>query len=72
MSERFNVVIFYDDGFHEYVRRDLPAREAVEVAKICTEHRAAARVVITDSGDFTNFLWQRGKGIVFPKREEVP
>lgn len=75
MTERFNVAVFDDEGYWHYVRQDLDAEEAVKMAKRIVDRLEAGdddidRVMITDEGDFTNFLWERGKGIVFPKREE--
>jgi hypothetical protein len=81
MSERigntdgeFSVAQFFEDGSYEYVRRWIGAEEAVKVAKHYTESIAARlgvveKVVITDGGDCTNFMWERGKGITFPKRD---
>lgn len=75
MSDLYNVVQFFDDGTHEYVRRNVSPQKAVEVAKAYTESVGAqlgttVAVIITDDEDLTNFRWEYGKGIVFPSREE--
>lgn len=68
----FNVVQFFEDGSHEYVRRFVGAEEAVKTARIYTRNPAAMvgitrRVIITDGGDCTNFEWRYGEGVVFPE-----
>jgi hypothetical protein len=71
----FNVVIWFDDGFYEYFVRDVPAQEAVLAAKRCIDGvlgrtGLVVKVQITDQGDYTNFLWERDKGIVYPTQTE--
>jgi hypothetical protein len=66
----FNVVLFFPDGSSHYEQRGLGPKEAVELAKQCTERPAARigmidRVIITDCGDCTNFEWCYGKGVTF-------
>lgn len=73
MTERFNVCQFFKDDTYEYVRRDVPAREAVEAAKhYCTSLGArmgtTRRVIITDEDDNTNFEWKFGEGITYPEK----
>ena len=76
-DDRFAVVIFDPEGFWNYAAKDLPAKIAVDQAKkwvdMAAEHYGTKidRVLITDAEDFTVFLWQRGKGVVFPPREEA-
>lgn len=76
MSDReYSVCQFFDDGSHEYVRRFVTDKEAVEAAKhYCTSVGAkvgtTVRVIITDGGDCINFEWIRGKGITFPPEAE--
>ena len=79
MSEgEFNVVQFFDDGFHEYVRRGVDAKEAVEAAKFYTTNVVARlgliveRVIITDGDDSCCFEWQRGEGVTFPSEVRRP
>jgi hypothetical protein len=72
VEEKFNVVQFFENGTSEYVRRAVPAKEAVEAAKHYTTSVAVKlgivnRVMITDMGDLCCFDWVRGKGIVHPK-----
>ena len=71
----YNVVVFDPDGFSTYVRRESEAKEAVEEAHrmvmLALAGAGIDRVMITDDGDCANFLWERGKGIVYPPREEA-
>jgi hypothetical protein len=69
-EELFSVSQFFADDSYEYVRRNVGAEEAVRVAhRYCNSVAAdcgiTRRVIITDSGDCTNFEWQYGKGITF-------
>ena len=71
MPERHNVVVFDSDGFWHYAAQGLDAERAVLEARSCVhlaEHGAldAAKIIITDEDDFTNFLWERGKGVIYP------
>jgi hypothetical protein len=64
----YSVCQFFADDSHEYVRRFVGAEEAVQAArhyKIGT----TVRVIITDGGDFCNFEWKLGEGIVYPPRD---
>lgn len=77
--DEFNVVVFYRDDYSRYILRGVDGRTAVETAKKLTDAieaespyaRGINRVIITDGGDHTNFLWERGKGIVYPTREKL-
>lgn len=74
MSELFNVVQFFPNGSYEYVRRGVPAEEAVKTAyhysySIGAQLGTTVRVIITDGGDSTNFEWRFGEGVVFPPPE---
>ena len=71
MTGQFNVVQFFEDDSHEYVRRGVDAEEAVKAAHHycnCVGARLGMtrRVIITDDGDFTNFMWEYGKGVTYP------
>ena len=73
-DELFNVCQFFPDGTYEYHSRNLPAKEAVEAMKRCTETVGArigttARVIVTDWQDCTVAEWQFGKGVTFPTPE---
>jgi hypothetical protein len=68
-DERFNVVMWWPDGTHSYVERDLPAWQAVKMAKAITEHNPERKVMITDDEDYCCFLWEHGK-VVFPPRAQ--
>lgn len=75
MTETFNVCQFFDDGSYEYVRRRIPAEEAMNVFRTYTHNPASKlglvkRVIITDSGDDINMEWKFGEGVVFPKPEK--
>jgi hypothetical protein len=70
-EELFSVCQFFIDGHHEYVRRFVPAKEAVEAARHYTNNVATRmgiidRVIITDTGDCCVFEWKKGDGITFP------
>lgn len=72
-KDLFNVVI-WNGGFWEYFVQDATAEDAVKAAKRCVDNLGSRglvdRVQITDSDDFTTFLWEKGKGIVFPTEKE--
>ena len=75
-NERFNVVQFFEDGTHEYVRRNVIATEAVEATKhytnsVAAKHGIVVRVLITDMLDQTVFHWEYKQGIVFPTRDQL-
>lgn len=66
----FSVCQFFNNGMYEYVRRWVPAEEAVNAFKHYTSSVAAqigitARVIITDRDDFTNLEWVKGKGFSY-------
>lgn len=76
MDEKYNVVQFFMDESYEYVRTNVTAEEAVKTFRFFTTNVASkvgttVRVIITDSGDCINMEWQFGKGITYPKREEL-
>jgi len=67
----FSTVQFFEDGTHEYVRRFVSPEEAVEAAEHYIKNVAArigitVKVIVTDGGDYTNFQWERDKGISYP------
>lgn len=71
----FSVCQFFVDGSYEYVRRFVGAEEAVQTARhYCTSVGAkigtTVRVIITDGGDYTNFEWKFGEGIIYPPRDD--
>lgn len=71
--DQYNVVQFFKDGTHEYVRRAVPALEAVQATQHYTQSVGArmgttVRVIITDMLDQTCFEWQDGK-ITFPTQQ---
>lgn len=75
-EEKFNVVQFFNDGTHQYVRRFVSVREAVSAVKHYTQSVAArmgvvTRIIITDGGDCTCLEWEYKKGIVFPPQTEM-
>ncbi|QOZ25322.1 hypothetical protein [Bradyrhizobium sp. CCBAU 51753] len=74
MTGEFSVCQFFEDGSYEVVRSFVGPKEAVEAAKHYTSSVAAKtgivrRVIITDGGDFTNFEWRYGEGIVYPPHD---
>jgi hypothetical protein len=71
----FSVVQFFVDGSHEYVRRYVDAEEAVKAAhhycySVGAKIGTTVKVIITDGGDCTNFLWEYSKGVVYPPRND--
>ena len=73
--ELYNVVQFFPDGQHEYVRKAVPDLEAVKAVQHYTQSVAARmgvvkRVIITDMMDCTCFEWQDGK-ITFPTQQTM-
>ena len=66
----FSVCRFFTGGTYQYVCRFVSAEQAVRTAKRCAENAAAGttvqRVIITDGGDCTCFMWEQGRGITFP------
>ncbi len=72
----FSVCQFFRDGNYEYVRRWVGAEEAVMASKhyatsVGAKLGTTVRVVITDGGDCTNLMWEFGKGVTFPKKEDL-
>ncbi len=73
-ATEFSVCQFFDDGYHEYVRRFVSAEEAVTVAKHYTisvgaQIGSTRRVIITDGGDYCVFEWRFGEGVTYPPRD---
>jgi hypothetical protein len=73
LTGEFSVVQFFHSGEYECVRRFVDAETAVKAAYHYTHSVAAKlgivdKVIITDGGDHTNFMWEYGKGVVYPKR----
>lgn len=75
MTKEFSVWEFVGEGKdekHILVARRVGPEEAVQAAKTSMNKPAALlgiirEVRITDGGDFCNFHWKYGEGIVFPK-----
>jgi len=72
----YNVVQFFEDGQYEYVRKAVPALEAVQATQHYTNNVATrmgiiARVIITDMLDCTCFEWTYGKGITYPTQQII-
>lgn len=68
---KYNVCQFFVDDTHEYVKRSIGAEEAITLAiQLCRSVGGrlgtTKRVIITDEGDFTNWEWVFGQGIVYP------
>ena len=73
--DKFNVVQFFEDGQYEYVRRAVPALEAVQAVQHYTTSVGARmgitkRVIITDMMDSICFEWDEGK-IIFPTKKDI-
>jgi hypothetical protein len=74
-SGEFSVVQFFEDGSYEYVRRYVDAEEAVKTAhhycySVGARCGTTVKVIITDGGDCTNFVWEYDKGVVYPPRTD--
>lgn len=72
----FSVCQFFADESYEYVRRFVSPEEVMEAFNHYTKSVAVqlglvARVIITDGGDMTNMEWVRGKGVTFPRKEDL-
>lgn len=70
-EDLFSVYEWLPDGTYQSVGEGLNAEEAVKRAHISTRKPAVLlgiikKVMITDAGDSCVFLWENGKGIVFP------
>ena len=71
----YNLVVYYGESYN-YEMRDVSAESAVQGARRITQSVVAktgiiTKVIITDAGDFTNFHWEYGKGVIFPTEEEL-
>ena len=79
MENEYSVCQFFPDGTCEWVKRSVSAEEATRTAvslarSVGAKLGTTKRVIITDAGDFTNWEWIFGKGIVYPPeliRKEV-
>jgi hypothetical protein len=76
MADTFSVCQFFEDDSYEWVRRNVDAVEAVKAFRHYTNNVACRlgitkRVIITDDGDCIAYEWQYGKGVTFPKEEDL-
>jgi hypothetical protein len=74
-GELFKVWIFFPDGTYMPEGDWQPVEEAIKQAKRSIQKPAAmlgmiTKVMITDQGDLCCFLWEYGKGTVFPPMEK--
>jgi hypothetical protein len=70
-SETFNVCQFFMDETHEYVRRNVPIRDAIKAYQHYTTSVGAklgttVRVIMTDRDDYIVMEWDREHGQVYP------
>jgi hypothetical protein len=75
MDELFHVCQYFKDGSYEYVRRNVPAEQALKafdhyVASVAARVGITVSVMIIDQGDCVNAEWKYGEGIVFPPPSE--
>jgi hypothetical protein len=76
-NARFSVWLWFDDDSHLLEADNLPPAEAVKLAKRCTERPAAIAgiiqkvTIVDEEDDTTAFLWEHGRGVVFPNLEEL-
>lgn len=71
MSEHFSVYQFFNDGTHERVAELVDMETAVDKLAHFSNSVAAkigvvTKVIMTDGGDDTCFVWENGKGVTFP------
>jgi hypothetical protein len=70
----YSVYQFFPDETYNEELRFVDAKTAVYRAKSIDGPGAllgvTAKVLITDGGDYTCFLWIKGQGIVFPTQEQ--
>lgn len=76
LEGEFSVCQFFPNGSYEYVRRYVPAEEAMQAFRHYTTSVGArmgmtTKVIITDGGDCVNMEWQYGKGITSPTKEQM-
>lgn len=76
MPGEFSVYQTFSNGQREKVRDHVDAREACEAAvhySTCVGARlgTTVEVMITDGGDFCNFHWVFGRGVIFPPAEAI-
>lgn len=69
----FSVYQFFTDESYEPVLRFVDAETAVKcstqlIKSIGAKTGTVIKVIITDGGDFTNFEWQYGKGVIYPQQ----
>ena len=74
--ERFNVVIYDEEGYWDYAERNVSADKALDAVQRLITLAADPdsdidRVMITDEDDNTTFLWTYDEGLVFPTEKEL-
>lgn len=74
ISEEFSVWKFYADGTNTPIHRFIGPLKAVTSAMECMNSEDAlsgkiVKVIITDGGDFTNFEWRHGEGVIDPFKQ---
>jgi hypothetical protein len=75
-EEEFSVVCFFSEEQYCYDCRYVTAEAAVLRSKQITDSDLArrgiiSRVMITDGDGYTAFLWEHGKGVVYPTAEQL-
>jgi hypothetical protein len=73
----FNVIYYFEDDWHYYAPngRNLMPKDAGELALSYATRPAAQmgiikKVIITDGGDHTCFVWEFGKGVTYRGDEQ--
>jgi hypothetical protein len=71
----FNVVQFFNNGTHEYVRRGVHVEEAIKAIQHYTHNVAVSlgmieRVIVTDGDDCCCFEWTKNDGVTFPEEHK--
>ena len=75
MNDEFSVYQFFKDDQSECVKQFVGPQEATECAaqlirSVGARMGITQRVIITDGGDCTNFMWEHVKGVVYPTPEQ--
>lgn len=76
-SGEFSVCQYFPDDTHEYVRRWVSDKEAVEaffhyITSVGAKLGTTVRVMITDGDDYCNADWKWAEGVVFMGQPDHP
>lgn len=74
--EVFSVFQFFEDESYEKVREWVEMEEAIKAfthysTSVAAKMGIVHRVIVVDSGDLIVAEWVKGKGLVWPKKEDI-